>query len=118
MSSKNYKDLIVWQRSIQLVIAIYKLTNKYPKEEIYGITSQIRRASISIPSNIAEGSKRGTKTDFQQFLRMSFGSGAELETQIEISKQLGFINEKDCVLVDALLDEVMRMLNKTISSLN
>ena len=118
MSSKNYKDLIVWQKSIQLVVEIYKLTNKYPKEEIYGITSQIRRASVSIPSNIAEGSKRGTKIDFQRFLRMSFGSGAELETQIEISKQLKFVSEKDCTLVETLLDEVMRMLNKTISSLN
>jgi four helix bundle protein len=74
----SYKDLIVWQRSIELVIALYELMEKYPKEEIYGLTNQSRRAAVSIPSNIAEGRYMSTKKDFSQFLRIAFGSGAEL----------------------------------------
>ncbi len=85
---KTYKDLFVWQKSIELVIAIYDLTNKFPKEEIFGITSQIRRATISIPSNIAEGKMRGGDIEFKRFLFIAFASGAELETQLIISKRL------------------------------
>ena len=84
----SYKGLIVWQRSIELVVAIYELTEKYPREEIYGLTNQSRRAVVSISSNIAEGRCRGTKKDCTQFLRIAFGSGAELGTQLEIAKKL------------------------------
>jgi four helix bundle protein len=80
----SYKDLIVWQRAMELVVEIYKLTDKFPKEEIYGIISQMRRCAISIPSNIAEGRRRDGKKDFRRFLIIAYGSGAELETQIEI----------------------------------
>src|SRR3989344_5311138 len=83
----SYKELIVWQKSVELVEHIYHLTKKFPKEEVYGLVSQMRRASVSIPSNIAEGRLRRSKKDFIQFLQIAFGSGAELETQIIISKK-------------------------------
>ncbi len=114
MKSSDYKDLIVWQKSIKLVAAFYKLTGQFPKEEIYGITSQMKRAAISIPSNIAEGSKRGTQKDFTHFLTIAYGSGAELETQIEIAKILPFGIKQSYSEVESLLAEVMRMLNKMI----
>ena len=113
----SYKDLIVWQKSVELVVAIYKLTEKFPPAEVYGLTSQMRRAVISIPSNIAEGRRRGTRKDFRQFLIIAYGSGAELETQIEISKKLPFGKNLDYQKVDSLLVEVMKMLNKMLSSL-
>ena len=113
---KTYKDLIVWQKAIELVVSVYELTNKFPKEEIFGLTSQIRRVVVSIPSNIAEGRRRGTRKDFRQFLIIAYGSGAELETQLEIAQRLRF-----CSLggqkVEELLLEVMKMLNKMLSSL-
>lgn len=116
MNIHSYKDLIVWQKAIRLVIAVYKLTKQFPKEEIYGLTSQIRRAVISIPSNIAEGKLRGYKKEQKQFFLTAFSSGGELETQIEIAKQV--IEEKlDYSEVEQLLEEVMRMLNKMISNL-
>ena len=90
----SYKELIVWQRAMELVVEIYKLTEKYPREEIYGLTNQTRRSAVSIASNIAEGRYRGTKKDFTNFLRISFGSGAELETQIKIAKTIFNIKEK------------------------
>ena len=110
MKSKNYKDLIVWQKSIQLVGLVYELTNQFPKEEIYGLTSQMRRAAISIPSNIAEGSKRRTQKDFGRFLTMSYGSGSELGTQLEISRTLPFGAKLDYSKIDSLLTEIMKML--------
>ncbi|MDO8604392.1 MAG: four helix bundle protein [bacterium] len=113
----SYKDLVVWKRSIDLVIEIYKLTDNFPKEEIYGLTSQMRRSSVSISSNIAEGSMRGTKKDFRNFLIIAFGSGAELETQIVISKRLPKTMHLDYTSVEKPLDEIMRMLNKFISQL-
>ena len=114
----SYKELTVWQKSIELVTTIYELTDKFPKEEIFGLTSQIRRAAVSIPSNIAEGRSRGTKADYTHFLRMSYGSGAELETQLEISKKLSKTKTLNYNKVDALLDEVMKMLNVMISKLS
>lgn len=92
---KSYKDLIVWQKAINLVEKIYQLTNNFPKEEIYGLTSQIRRSAVSIPSNIAEGKGRGTRKDYRQFLYISYGSCSKLETQIEIAKRLSFISNND-----------------------
>ena len=86
----SHKDLTVWKRSMELVLAVYVLTENFPRTEIYGLTSQMRRCAVSIPSNIAEGRSRGTRKDYLQFLRVSLGSAAELETQIEISKQLPF----------------------------
>ena len=97
---RTHRDLDVWKKSIDLVTLIYKYTADYPKDEIYGLTSQIRRCAVSIPSNIAEGSARTTKKDYSHFLAMSLGSVAELETQLIISRNLNY-------LPDAVLDELM-----------
>lgn len=113
----SHKDLIVWQKAMELVVKIYDLTNKFPKEEIYGLTSQIRRASVSIPSNIAEGKNRGTRKDYRQFLIIAYSSGAEMETQIEIAKRLSLGKNLNYDTIDKLLGEVMKMLNKLIFSL-
>lgn len=113
----SYKDLVVWQRSMELVVAVYELTEQFPKSEMYGLTSQMRRSAVSIPSNIAEGRKRGSKKDYHHFLIIAYGSGAELETQIEIAKRLPFSKELNFTKVDGLLDEVMRMLNKITNQL-
>ncbi len=112
----SYRDLIVWQKSMQLVVATYELTESFPRSEIYGLTSQMRRAAVSIPSNIAEGRRRGSKKEFRQFLTNAFGSGSELETQIEIAKILPFSKNLNYKRVDSLLEEVMKMLNKMISN--
>jgi len=114
--NKSYKDLIVWQKAIELVAEIYRLTDKFPKHELFGLTSQMRRAAVSIPSNIAEGKMRGGDNEFKRFLYISYASGAELETQIIISKKLMYTD--DCLFrqVDSLLEEVMKMLNKLINN--
>lgn len=117
MSIKTYKELIVWQKSMNLVEEIYFLTSNYPKEEIYGLISQTRRSAISVPSNTAEGRRRGTKKDFQRFLVIAYGSGSELETQLEIAKRLFFADKNSFLRSLSLLDEVMRMLNTMISHL-
>lgn len=114
---KTYHDLIVWQKSIELVIEIYKLTDEFPKEEIYGLTSQIKRAVVSMPSNIAEGKMRGGNIEFKRFLFIAFASGAELETQLIIAKKLPKTTKLDYNKVDSLLEEIMKMLNKLISQL-
>lgn len=101
MYIESFKQLVVWQKSIALVKHIYQITNQFPREELYGLVSQMRRAAVAIPSNIAEGKKRKTKKDFVQFLRIADGSAAELETQIIISKELysslNFSNMKPCL---------------------
>lgn len=117
MEIHSYKELIVWQKSIEMVVALYELSELFPKNEQYGLTSQMRRAAVSIPSNIAEGRRRGGKKEFVQFLLIAYGSGAELETQLEIVKKLTFGKSFDYKKVDGLLSEIMRMLNKMISSL-
>src|SRR3989339_646379 len=114
---KTYQDLTVWQKSIELVISVYKLTENFPKEEIFGLTSQIRRAAVSLPSNIAEGKMRGGNIEFKRFLLIALASGAELETQLIIAKKFPKIAKLDYNEVDSLLGEIMRMLNKLISQL-
>ena len=114
----SYKELKVWQKSIDLILEIYRLTKLFPKDELYGLTSQMRRAAISIPSNIAEGYSRKHRQEYTQFIRIAFGSGAELETQIIISKKLGFVLEKEFKKSEALLAEIMKMLNGLIASLS
>ncbi|MDD3662384.1 MAG: four helix bundle protein [Candidatus Pacebacteria bacterium] len=114
---KTYKDLIVWQKGVQLVVLIYKLLNNFPKEEVFGLSSQIKRSAISIPSNIAEGKMRGSNNEFKRFLLIAYGSGAELETQIEISKKLEKTKKLDYKEIDELLLEIMKILNKLIKEL-
>lgn len=114
---QSYKDLTVWKNSIELVVGVYKLTESFPKHEQFGITSQMRRAVVSIPSNIAEGSRRGSRKEYRKFVRNSFGSGAELETQLVISQMLSYCSEEDVRNIQPLLDSVQKMLNKLIASL-
>ncbi len=113
----SYKDLKVWKKAMELVTEIYRLTEKFPKSETYGLSSQMRRAAVAIPSNIAEGQKRGHSKEFLRFLYISYGSGAELETQIEICKNLDKLRNLDYSKVDKPLEEVMKMLNGLISTL-
>lgn len=117
MKISGYRDLIVWQKSMDLVQEVYSLTDLFPREEVFGLTSQMRRASVSIPSNIAEGRLRGHIKEFRHFLLNAYGSGAELETQIEISKRLGKTKKLDYSNIDKLLLEVMKMLNSIINKL-
>src|SRR3989344_2169686 len=91
----QYNNLIVWQKSVKFSLKLYRITAKFPNSEKFGLISQIRRAGVSLPSNIAEGSKRSTKKDFRSFLVIASGSGAELETQLYIAKELNYIEKKD-----------------------
>jgi four helix bundle protein len=113
----SYKDLIVWQKSMDLVVEVYKLTKKYPQVEQYNLISHTRKSAISIPSNIAEGRMRYSRKSYCRFLNIAYGSGAELETQIEIAKRLKYCTPEESIKVDSLLDEVMRILNKMLSNL-
>ncbi|MDO8492629.1 MAG: four helix bundle protein [bacterium] len=115
MGSKSFKELVVWNKSIILAKEVYNLTKKLPKEEIYGLVSQMRRCAVSIPSNIAEGSKRRTRKDFVQFLRIASGSAAELETQIVIVKDL--YPEIISSYTETLLVEIQKMLTSLIRKL-
>ncbi len=117
MKSKNYKDLIVWQKSMDLAVLVYDLTKAFPKDELYGLVSQMRRCVVSISSNIAEGSRRSTNKDFRQFVIIAFGSGAELETQLELAHRLEMGKPEQYIKINSLLDEVMRMLNALASTL-
>jgi len=114
---KSYKDLFVWQKSFQLTLKIYEATKGFPREERYGITSQIRRSALSIPSNIAEGYARNSTGEYKQFLKIAFASGAELETQLLIAKETGLLKEEHFETLDNLLTEVMKMLNVLIRKL-
>lgn len=113
----SYKDLTVWQKSIQVVKTVYKATEKFPQKEMYNLTSQIRRSSVSIPSNIAEGFSRRNVGEYRQFLYIAFGSGAELETQLLIAKELRYLHTEDYSQIQSLLTEVMKMLNTMLTKL-
>jgi len=113
----NFKELLVWQRSIDFVTNIYRSTGSFPKDEMYGLTSQIRRASVSIPSNIAEGNSRRSKPDHLQFLKIARGSCAEVETQLMISKNLNYLNEENYQKLNNNMIEISKMLNGLINSL-
>jgi len=103
---------------MELSQLIYKISQSFPSEEKFGLSSQIRRSAVSIPSNIAEGSSRDSKKDFSRFLRISIGSSFELETQLLLSKELGFLSEGDFDHVKDSLDEVQKMLNSFIKKMN
>ena len=113
----NHKDLEVWKQSIDFVTAIYNITKSFPKEEIYGLTSQIRRASVSIPSNIAEGAARKNKTEFRQFLYIALGSLTEVETQLIISLKILLLNERKFEELNSKLVSIRKMLIGLIKSL-
>jgi four helix bundle protein len=106
--TKFHCKLIVWERAIELCAAIYALTRKFPREEIYGLTNQLRRASVSIPSNIAEGYGRGTREQYKQFLAIALGSYMELQTQLIIARKLNFVDVSSFETVESLASEVGR----------
>jgi len=114
---RSFKDLVAWQKSMALVTEVYRTSQGFPKEEIFGLTSQIRRSAVSVPSNIAEGNARTSKKEFQYFLSNARGSLAELETQILIAHQLAYINETAKNQMLDRLWEVGRILNGLLSSL-
>lgn len=111
MKLKSHKELVVWQKSMDLVVLIYELTSKFPKSELFGITSQMRRAAISIPSNIAEGWGRKSSKEYLQFMSIAYGSALELETQLILSKRLKLAEEQDFEKAETVLLEVLKMLN-------
>ena len=109
-NKQGYKNLIVWQRAMDLVVETYTLIKLLPNEEKFGFGSQMGRCAVSIPSNIAEGYRRRSEKSFRQFLLVSFGSGAELETQVEIVKRLELVNQHNFSKLDGLLSETMKLL--------
>lgn len=114
---KSFRELLVWQRAIQMCIAIYRLTKDFPREEVYGLSGQIRRAAVSVPSNIAEGHGRLTTGEYRQFLGIARGSNFELQTQIEIARALGFGDSKLTNEAEALSFEVGKMISGVFNAL-
>lgn len=110
MKINSYKELFVWQKSMDLVKITYSLTDQFPKDELYGLASQMQRAAVAIPSNIAEGYLRGHRKEYAQFLSISLGSAAELETQLLISKSLPKFRQIDFSKAESLISEIMKML--------
>lgn len=118
-SIKSYKDLLIWQKGFQIVVATYKLTKTFPQEELFALTSQIKRASVSIPSNIAEGYGRNTDKSFSHFIDISRGSLYELETQLLIAKELEFIKDLEMFNhVISLINEESKMINAFYNSVS
>lgn len=118
MDVMSYQDLVVWQKAMQLAEAVYKLTQTFPTEERYGLTQQLRRATVSIPSNIAEGHARATTREYLHFLSIAQGSRAEAETQVLLAIQIGYLSRPQAQPALGLLDEVSRMLASLRNSLN
>jgi len=110
----SFENLEIYKISYSVCIEVYKLTHKYPKEEIYGIVSQMRRAAVSIPSNIAEGYKRNSKKEFEHFLYISLGSAGELETQLKISKDLEYIHKNECEIIIEKLNSLEWLIHGII----
>ena len=117
MKSDDYRNLIVWQKSMDLLVEIYKLVKKLPKEEIYSLSDQIRRAVVSIPSNIAEGQARNSSKEFYHFLCVARGSLAELETQLIAANRIGYFKECDLDISFSLLSEIKKMLSSLLNKL-
>ena len=115
---ESFKDLIVWQKGIELVNEIYKVTKHFPKEELFGLTSQARRAAISVPANIAEGLGRGTNKNYIQFLEISRGSLYELNTLIIISVNQEYLSSEKCSEIESNINEIGRILNAIITKLD
>jgi len=115
---RNYRDLVVWQKSMAMVTAVYRFSRSYPKEEIYGVTSQLRRSAVSIPSNIAEGYGRKSTQDYLRFLKIANGSLFELQTLLEISRNLEYITEDIFKACFDMSREVERMLSSLIRKVN
>ena len=115
---KSHRDLIVWQKAMDLVVAVYHASKNFPKEETYGLTGQMRRAAVSIPANIAEGQGRRLTKEFQQFLAHARGSLLELDTHLELSLRLHYLNAEQHAALHHKVNEVGRLLNGLLRSLN
>ncbi|WP_404320049.1 four helix bundle protein [Malaciobacter canalis] len=113
MRKNNYRDLLVWQKSMDLAKQVYMITKYFPKEEVYGLTSQVRRCAVSIPSNISEGKGRGGDKEFVRFLQISLGSLYELQTQLELALSFNYVKNIENILELSL--EIEKMLNKLIT---
>ena len=113
---ETHKDLRVWQQSIEMVTSIYKITKAFPKDEIFGLVSQMHRAAVSVPSNIAEGYARGSDREKLHFLRISSGSMSEIETQLMLSLNLGYIGQDAYDILSEQITSVWKQLNSLISS--
>jgi len=114
---KDFRQLKVWEKAHQVALAIYKTTKEFPKEELYGLTSQIRRASMSIPTNISEGCGRNTDAEFARFLQIAIGSAGETEYQLLLSHDLGFLNKEQYDKLNIEVTEVKRMLASLLRTL-
>ena len=114
---RSYQDLIVWQKAMELVTKIYQVSNKFPRDEVFALTSQLRRAAISVPSNIAEGQGRSSRKEFIYFLGNAKGSLSEAETQILIARNLSYVSDEDLNTLLELSAEVGRILNGLLTSL-
>jgi four helix bundle protein len=116
--AQDFRDLVVWQKALELTVCIYRLTRALPKEEVYGLISQMRRASVSIASNIAEGRGRLNRAEFRQFLGLAQGSTYELQTQLIVAKQLGLGNSDALDQAHSLSNEISKMLSSFIQKLS
>jgi four helix bundle protein len=116
--SRSYQDLQAWKAAINLVKEIYKVTERFPSSETYGLSSQIRRAAVSIPSNIAEGQGRNSSKEFKQFLSVSLGSLAELETQLIIAKEINYLGKEELNPLLLALDHIRKMVRALSNSLS
>ena len=114
---KTHKDLQIWQKGISFVKTVYEATASYPQAEQFGLTSQMRRSAVSIPSNIAEGCGRNSNKELVQFLYIALGSSSELETQIIISNELGFLNKEKTDSILSMINEIIRMTSSLIQSI-
>lgn len=117
MTVKHYSELIAWQKAMDVVVGVYSLTEQFPQREVYGLSSQLRRAAVSVPSNIAEGQGRATTRDFVHFLHIARGSMQEVETQVILAGRLGFIDEHVVCKTLATTNEVLRILHGLIGAL-
>lgn len=114
---RSFRDLIVWQRTRELAVEVYQLTSQFPRDELYGMTSQLRRASVSVMSNIAEGHGRGTRLQLMQFLSIARGSTFEVQSQLILAEDLGYVDRDSVCRAEGLAAEVGRMLYATLDSL-
>lgn len=117
MQVKSYKDLIVWQKAMDLVEMVYTVTKGFPREELYGLTNQLRRATVSVPSNIAEGHARNSTAEYRNFLSMARGSLAEVETQLLIAERLKYIDPEKLAELLSRQMEINKMINALINKL-
>jgi len=117
MAVKDFRDLKIWNRGIDLVEKIYKITKSFPQEELYCLTSQLRRASISVPSNIAEGFARRSNKEYKQFLYISLGSCAEITTQIIVARKSGYLRERESKQLEQEIDTLSKMTMSLIKKI-